>query len=261
MPSCSTAVNKRGVKITFTEENHEYSSVINGETIKYVSGTTFVDNFFPAFDPTGEITRRCAKREGITESQMRQRWKEKGAKSCIYGTKIHECMEDHLLGRKLRNKPSDDREKLVFKATDILSKKILERGDIVGVEKIIFDERLRIAGTIDLLIRSKKDGKLWILDHKTNESIDIENKYNNFALEPISHVADTNYWHYTEQLNLYQYLLRESGYIEPDEKVGMALFHITEKGIKIYNLEDRQYDIAKMIEYYKINGLREKIRN
>jgi len=260
MPGCSTAKNPRGVKITFEEDSHKYSSIIDGKEITYVSGTTFVDNFFPEFDPTGEITKKCAQREGITESQMRQRWRDKANKSCVYGTKIHECMEDHLNRRPLRNNPSDDREKIVFEVASRLSSKLLERGDIIGIEKIIFDEKLKIAGTIDLLLRSKKDGKVWILDHKTNEKIVMENTYNNFALEPISDVPDTNFFHYTEQLNLYQYILKESGYIDKDEKVGMALFHITERGFKTYPIDDHQSDIVKMIDFYKTNGLREKKR-
>ena len=39
MPHCSTARNPRGVEIVFTEEDHKYTSVINGKQINYVSGT------------------------------------------------------------------------------------------------------------------------------------------------------------------------------------------------------------------------------
>lgn len=251
MPSCSTAKNPRDITITFTEEDHKYSSIINDEEITYISGTTFISKFFSPFDPTGIITKKCAQKRGLTVEALKQEWKEKADKSCVYGTKIHETMEDCLLGRTKRNKPIDLKEKLAMKNAERLSAKLLTKLEILGIEKIIFDERLKLAGTIDLLARAKKDGKIYILDHKTNGYIDVENKYNKFGLPPIKHIPDTNFWHYTIQLNLYQYILKESGYIDKNEKIGMCLFHITENGVKTYTCDDRQKEISDMIELYK----------
>ena len=78
-----------------------------------------------------------------------------------------------------------------------IAKKIKERVDIIGVEKIVFDEQLQLAGTIDFLGRSKKDGSYIIIDHKSNKEIELENKWNKFALDPISCIPDTNFGHYT----------------------------------------------------------------
>ena len=60
MPSCSKAINPKGVQIVFTESNHKYESIVDNKRIDYVSGTGFVSMFFPEFDPTGKITERCA---------------------------------------------------------------------------------------------------------------------------------------------------------------------------------------------------------
>jgi len=49
-----------------------------------------------------------------------------------------------------------------------MSRKIKDRLDIIGVEKIVFDEQLQLAGTIDFLGKSKKDGTYIIIDHKSN---------------------------------------------------------------------------------------------
>jgi len=155
------------------------------------------------------------------------------------------------LGRDLRNQPNNLREEITIKNAVNLGKKLLGKLDILGVEKIIFDENLRIAGTMDLFAKSKKDGKYWILDHKTNERIDIENRYNNFGLPPIEHIPDTNYYHYCSQLSLYEYILKEVGYIPKDAEVGRALFHITEKGVKTYILDSYYKEITDMITEYK----------
>jgi len=39
MPSCSKAKNPRGVEIIFTEEDHKYKSIIDGQEVFYTSGT------------------------------------------------------------------------------------------------------------------------------------------------------------------------------------------------------------------------------
>ena len=89
-----------------------------------------------------------------------------------------------------------------------MAKKIKEALDIVGIEMIVFDTDLAIAGTIDLLAKSKKNGAYIIIDHKTNKDLGLNNPYDKFGLDPISHIPDTAFGHYTIQLNLYQYLLR-----------------------------------------------------
>lgn len=249
MPSCSKAKNPQGIEIIFTEDDHKYRSMIDGKEISYVSGTTFLGKFFKPFDPTGIITARCAKKEGITVAEMKARWAEKGRQSCIFGTRVHETCEDVFNNRmEFRNKPNDLKEELTFKNAKTMSKAIMQKLDIVGIEMIVFSHKLQIAGTIDLFCKSKKEPNTFvIIDHKTNQSIDTENKYKNFALDPISHVPDTNFWHYGLQLNLYQYLLKYSKYIPHDANVKMFLNHITEEKAKLIELPDLQLEIRDMI--------------
>lgn len=79
-----------------------------------------------------------------------------------------------------------------------MAEKFRQGLDVLGVEKIVFNPFLPrpIAGTIDLLARSRKDGSILILDWKTNKSIDQENRWDKYGLDPIKHVPDLNYWHY-----------------------------------------------------------------
>ena len=251
MPQCSTQKNKDGVEILFEEESHRYTSVLNGETVEYVSGTTFVNSFFPKFDPDGKIAKRKALSEGITEEEIRKRWENSGKEASAFGTKIHETMEDVLSGNFLRNKPENDKEKATMSAAVKLAKKILEKCDIVGIERIVFDTGILIAGTIDLLARSKKDGTLWIFDHKTNKKIEIENRWRKFGLEPITNVPDTNFFHYSLQLNLYENIMRRAGYVDEREKIKKGILHITQDGNKTYGIGDFQDEIKKMVSSFK----------
>jgi ATP-dependent exoDNAse (exonuclease V) beta subunit len=248
MPKCSKDINPKGVEITFEEETHKYTSIINNQEVNYISGTTFISQFFPQFDPDGSITKKCAQKRGLTVEALKNEWKEKAHNACLYGTKIHETCEDILLNTPLRNAPNSTREQLSMEIAQKAAHKILERCTILGVEKIIFDEQLKIAGTMDLFVKSKKDGKIWIIDWKTNEKIETNNIYKKYGLPPIEHIPDTNYGHYTMQLNLYEYILKKVGYVNENIEIGKCLIHITETGVKSYVLKTHQNDIKKMVE-------------
>jgi len=254
MPSCSKAKNPRGIEIKFEEETHRYSSMIDGKEVTYISGTSFVSKFFEPFDPTGIITKKCAKKRGLTVEALKQHWKDKADRSCAYGTKIHECCEDTLLERPLRNSAENEKERDAIKNAIATARRVKDRAEILGIEKIIFDENLKIAGTIDLLIRAKKDNRIWICDWKTNERLSRENTYNKFGLPPIENIPDTNIGHYLCQLNLYEYLLKKAGYVDQNEKIGKVLFHITEGGAKSFVLDDAQREIEAMVDVFQKNG-------
>jgi len=121
--------------------------------------------------------------------------------------------------------------------------------DILGVEKIVFNPYLPrpIAGTIDLLARSKKNGDLLVLDWKSNKDIDKTNKWGKFGLDPVRHVPDTALGHYECQLSLYQYLLVLGKYVPADAKFKRAIIHLTEAGHEIIQLPDRTSEIKDMI--------------
>lgn len=249
MPSCSTSKNPQGISITFTEADHKYRSVINGREIEYVSGTGFIGKYFKPFDPTGAITARCAKKEGISVAELKARWAEKGKRSCYYGTRLHETCEDVLHRRPFRNKPEDFAEELRFKHGVKIAQNILKKYDIVGIEQIVFSHKLPvpIAGTIDLLCKSKADGTYCIFDWKTNAEIDQENKYQSFCLDPISHVPDTSLGHYSLQLSLYQYLLKYAKYVPYDAKFKRALLHVTEDCTEVIKVPDLTSEIKDLI--------------
>ena len=74
-------------------------------------------------------------------------------------------------------------------------------------EWMIFDEDLKLAGSIDMVYENP-DGTLSIYDWKRSKEISKINSWNKTALNPIiSHLPDTNFWHYALQLNTYKAIL------------------------------------------------------
>ena len=255
MPSCSKAKHPSGVTIDFFEDSHRYVSVLNGKEIEYTSGTTFVHKFFPEFDPTGEILQRKALKEGKTPEALKKEWDDNRDASCRFGTRVHEICEDVLLGRERRNKPENEKERLTFEQGADMANTFGKGLDVLAVEKIVFSPFLPrpIAGTVDLLARSRKDGSILILDWKTNKSIDKENRWNKFGLDPIRHVPDTALGHYECQLSLYQYLLVFGKYFPPNTKFKRAIIHLTETGHEIIQLPNRTSEIKDMIIWNSCN--------
>lgn len=251
MPGTSKARNPSGIEVEFNEETHIYKSLIDGKALQYTSGTTFLGQFYPKFDPDGTIAERCAKREGLTVEELRAKWKAKGENSCRLGTRTHEICEDIELGRKLRNEPEDDAERQRFSNAIKMATKVKNCLNIVGVEKIVFSPRLAtpIAGTIDLLGMSKKNGNYIILDWKTNKKIEKHNAFNKFCLDPISHVPAISYHEYALQLNLYQFLLKYEGYAPKNATFRRFLCHITESSSELIELPDYQDEVKNLLIY------------
>lgn len=255
MPGTSKAKSPSGVEIVFEELTHKYSSEWKGKTIEYVSGTTFLHKFFPEFDPTGVITARCAKKQGITVEELKKQWREKGNAATAFGTRCHEVCEDVELNRFVRNKPENEKEEKTFQQAIKMATSLRAKVDILGVEKIVFSPELQLAGTIDLFAKSRKNGTYLIVDHKTNKSIDTENTYKSFALAPIEHIPNLNFWHYGLQLNLYAYLLKYGKWVPKDAKFRFFLNHLTEQSAKLIELPDLQIEIRDMIVDYLLKKL------
>jgi len=66
-----------------------------------------------------------------------------------------------------------------------------------------------VAGSIDMVYENP-DGTLSIYDWKRSKEIKKTDGFKKFALtEEISHLPDTNFWHYSLQLNTYKAILEE----------------------------------------------------
>jgi CRISPR/Cas system-associated exonuclease Cas4 (RecB family) len=73
-------------------------------------------------------------------------------------------------------------------------------------EWMIYDKELKLAGSIDMVFKNK-DGTLSIYDWKRCKEIKKENRWDSAITECINHLPDTNYWHYSLQLNTYKAML------------------------------------------------------
>ena len=74
-------------------------------------------------------------------------------------------------------------------------------------EWMVYYEELKLSGSIDMIFENP-DGTLQIYDWKRCRAIEYENGFGQSAVTScISHLPDTNFWHYSLQLNVYKKIL------------------------------------------------------
>ena len=257
MPATQTAKHPTGLMITFEEGPHTYRDD-NG--MIYESGTSFVKWFKPAFDPDGEILKRCAARDGITPEELQAKWSHKGKLASDYGTRCHENAEFQFKGEFNKiHRAMSPREEIAFPVIWDYVAMLQHKYTFLSCEQIVFSPRYALAGSIDLLMADHPSKMLWILDWKSNERIDRENKYiqkdkpDGFMLPPITHLHDCHLVHYALQLGTYERLIRDEGYLEANNMAGYQikkkLFHIPPMENQIIEIElpDASREVAEML--------------
>jgi len=229
--------------VTFSEENHLY--LLDGKE-KMVSGTTFIKSFFPKFEKD-KIAFFYGRKHGMTKDQVLAMWSEKGTRAAEYGTNCHYYAECIIKG-ELPPKPKNEKEEKTFQRIRMAVDGMSNHIEFIDSEMIVFSPKHMIAGTIDLLARSKNTNIVYVLDWKTNEKVEFENRYGEYAYFPIEDLPNCNGMHYTLQLNLYRYLLINEGYVDADTQ--MALIHINNEKFEWISVDIMEDEIKKMLEAY-----------
>jgi hypothetical protein len=99
-------------------------------------------------------------------------------------------------------------------------------------EWTIYDEEVRIAGSVDMVYENP-DGTLMIYDWKRAKDIVKSSSFMKYAkTECISHLPDTNFWHYALQLNTYKTII-EQKYGKKVVKLALVCLHPIKKNFEV----------------------------
>jgi hypothetical protein len=116
-------------------------------------------------------------------------------------------------------------------------------------EWLIYDDEVKMSGSIDMVYENLDDGTLSIYDWKRCKSIDKTNGWNKFAItECISHLPDSNFWHYSLQLNTYKTIL-ERNYGKRVSDMYLVRLHpdsTTYQLLKVPVLENEMNDLFEL---------------
>lgn len=216
-------VNKheRDDYIEFDEGPHIYTISLPGTepTTGYTSVTTWVHNNFEKFDADLIIERMMNspkwprnKYYGKTPDEIKAMWDKNRDEAAQAGTNMHfdiECFYN--------NAPMEDLTRLQNEEFSyfINFQKDLERG-LFGklvpfrTEWTVFHEDTELSGSIDMVYIKPDTNTLAIYDWKRCRNIEKGNPFNKWSNNPVlSQIPDTNYWHYSLQLNTYRFILQD----------------------------------------------------
>jgi ATP-dependent exoDNAse (exonuclease V) beta subunit len=200
----------RDERIKFEEEPHLY--YIDGSTEGYISATTLIHRFFDKFDSEKIIDKMMLSKNwssskyfGMSKEEIKTLWENNGKIQSSKGTILHQDIENFYNGFEIKNTSKEYHYFLDFYNTHKHLK-------AYRTEWMIFDETLKLAGSIDMLFIDE-EGNFHIYDWKRAKEIKKENRFQK-GLYPLSHLDDCNFYHYSLQLNLYRKLLKINYNIE-----------------------------------------------
>jgi ATP-dependent exoDNAse (exonuclease V) beta subunit len=252
-------VNKheRDDRILFDEETHSYT--IDGTKKGWISTTQFIHGFFGKFDADEVIEKMMKGRNwnssnkywGMTPDQIKKMWDESRDEASSAGTRMHLDIEHYYNAEPVGNLAGDGYDPLEGTEWKYFTNYEEKYRKVKGFEAfrtewLVFNEEIKLAGSIDMVYK-KPDGTLAIYDWKRSKEIKFENKYQS-GLEPISHLPDTNYWHYSLQLNVYATVL-EKFYGVSVTELALVVIHPNNKNYKVVMLNRLKDEVDSMFDY------------
>lgn len=249
----------RDDQIQFDEPTHTYT--IDGVREGWVSCTTFIHKFFPPFDADAIIDKMMnsnkwpqSKYFGITREEIKKQWDDKRDAASTAGTRMHLDIEHFY--NALHAGGMEDADGWDANASSEWNYfqsyqcKIGHKMTAHRTEWLIFDEDVKIAGSVDMVYK-KQDGTYAIYDWKRAAKIEYENRWQTM-LPPLQHLPDTNYWHYSLQLNVYRTILEKQYDITVSE-LALVVLHPDNTGFKVIKCNIMPDEIEMMMDHRKAN--------
>jgi hypothetical protein len=256
----------RDARIQFEEESHTYT--IDGTRAGWTSCTGFLHAFFSHFDADAVIDKMMSspkwsqsKYYGMTAEEIKAQWAAKGKASSEAGTRMHLDIE-HFYNAMPTGGADDTKWTMAHGFAGMLAdgwspaegsewsyfldyqRTYAHRFIPFRTEWLVFDEEHKVAGSIDMVYK-KPDGTLAIYDWKRIEELKSDNRFQS-GLGPVAHLPDTNYWHYSLQLNVYRYILQKHyGYTVSE--LALVVLHPKNKTWQVARLNMMDDAVAGMM--------------
>lgn len=243
----------RDLLITFDSEPHLY--YYNKSKVFHSSVTTFVKEHFPKFDSKkNDVVDNIVKKNfenvkskyyKMNAQQIKDLWSKEGLEAANAGTKLHYNIEQfynesHVNEDITKTKEWDFFQNFV-KANKHLS--------AYRTEWEVYDTEIDLAGSIDMIFKDN-EGKYHIYDWKRSKEIKFSAFNNETGYQPLTHIQNSNYWHYALQLSIYKYIL-EKHYNINIETMHIVVFHPNFENYMDYHLPDLSCDVETLVESRK----------
>ena len=239
--------------ISFIEEGHKY--FIHGKSDGLISVTTFIHQNFSHFDAEGiadNLLKNTKKMNdpkykyfGKTKEEIIEEWNENGRIASCEGTKLHADIEYYY------NRVPVENNSIEFQ---YFRRFVKDSPELIPyrTEWLVYYEEYMITGSIDMVFENP-DGTIQIYDWKRSKGIEYESYDNKCSITPcLSHLPDTNFNHYSLQLNLYRKILQDK-YNKIVTKLCLVILHPDhhEKTYEIIDVPIMDYEIDELFKLRK----------
>lgn len=239
--------------IHFDEPTHIYT--VNGSSKGLVSVSGLHHHLFPEFDSDSVIKNMMRSKKwpesrwyGMSPQAIKAAWSANAREASGAGTAIHLAIE-----MVMNDAPNSvDPEIKKTKEWEYFCRyweKDSRTWEPWRTEWEVWDEEHKITGSIDMVFRNKQDGTFAIYDWKRSKEMKMENDWTT-GLGPVSHLPDTNYWHYTLQLNFYRWIL-ERNYGVKISEMALIVLHPNNPSYKKYKLNFLDEEIENALKARK----------
>ena len=240
--------HQRDEHISFDEPTHTYT--IDGDS-SYTSVTTWNHSHFEEFDADKVIAGMMArpnwpdnKYYGQTPEEIKAGWEKNRIAAAEAGTKMHYDIECYYNRLPVSN---DSEEYMQF---------VKYQEEHAGgfkpyrTEWTVWDKELMLAGSIDMVYENP-DGTLMIYDWKRSKGIVRNKRFETYSkTECIKHLPDTNFWHYSLQLNTYKAIL-EKCYGKKVSKMCLVCLYPGQRSYKLFEVPPLDDEISQLFALRK----------
>jgi hypothetical protein len=115
-------------------------------------------------------------------------------------------------------------------------------------EWTVFHEEMKLTGSIDMVYQDTRDktgNTLAIYDWKRCAEISHENRFSSALTPEIKHLPDTNFWHYSLQLNTYKTIL-ETKYGKTITKLALVVLHPQNTNYQIHDVPIMENEMSDL---------------
>ena len=214
----------RDKNIVFHEGPHIYE--VHGSSKDYISVTTIIHKFFPEFNGP-KIAQMVFKKNFNNEDSpyykmeikdILKKWDDNKNSASKQGTAMHKNFELYF------NDIPFEEDFKAQKEYELFLNFLKDNPNLkpYRTEWEVYDEDIKVAGSIDMLFLNE-DGTIDICDWKRCKEIKKDNKWEH-GLEPLNDIPNTNYWHYSIQLNMYKRIL-EKNYNKKIKNIYLICIH------------------------------------
>lgn len=244
--------HERDVNITFEAGPHVYF-IKDMEDKQFLSVTKWNHSHFSEFDADAIITNMMkgrgwtkSKYFGKTPEEIKAEWSSGRDEAALAGTNLHYQIECYYNGVEEQGQGLDSIEYSYFNNFVAACPGLKP----YRTEWMIYHEDLLLAGSIDMVFENE-DGTIMIYDWKRAKDIVKSTPFMKYAkTECISHIPDTNFWHYALQLNTYKTIL-EQKYGKVVTKLALVCLHPNKTNFQVIPVPFLKDEMDSLFELRK----------